>query len=317
MSAARDERLAMSALCSRLRPGLAFAAGLLLLCPGAPLGQPATPAGQASAAQQTPPDKEQLERRLLSVGMLIEKSSAARQIEASGDARALERRAKARDAYRQALQARDAGDYATAARLAAASSTLMFEAARLAGRDRGSEDRRRTDFAARLESVQSLLAAQQRISAEKPGTPDAAETTRGIEKLIGEARQHAAANDLQQAESVLDRAYLLAKAAVSSMRAGDTLVRSLNFATPEEEYRYELDRNDTHMMLVKLLTADKPRMAGMDAMLNGFVAKAVGLRGEAERTAASGDHAAAIEQLERSTRELVRAIRGLGIFIPG
>jgi len=71
------------------------------------------------------------------------------------------------------------------------------------------------------------------------------------------------------------------------------------------------------MMLVKLLTADKPRMAGMDAMLNGFVAKAVGLRGEAERTAASGDHAAAIEQLERSTRELVRAIRGLGIFIPG
>lgn len=317
MNAAHDGRAPMPGPSSRLGSGLAVAAGLLVLCPAVLLGQPATPAGQAGAAQQTPLDKEQLERRLLSVGRLIEQSSASRQIEASGDARALERRAKARDAYRQALQARDAGDYATAARLAAASSTLMFEAARLAGRDRASEGRRRADFAARLESVQSLLAAQQRISAEKPGTPDAAETARSIEKLIGEASQLAAANDLQKAETVLDQAYLLAKAAVSSMRAGDTLVRSLNFATPEEEYRYELDRNDTHMMLVKLLTADKPRMAGMDGMLNGFVAKAGDLRGQAEHAAASGDHAAAIERLEGSTRELVRAIRSLGIFIPG
>ena len=37
------------------------------------------------------------------------------------------------------------------------------------------------------------------------------------------------------------------------MRSGDTLVRSLNFASKEEEYRYEIDRNDTHQMLIKVL----------------------------------------------------------------
>ncbi|HSG77800.1 MAG TPA: hypothetical protein VLA30_16910 [Burkholderiales bacterium] len=317
MNAARADRWPGSALRSRLGPGLALAAGLLVLCPTALLGQPATPAGQAGAGQQAPPDKAQLERRLVSVGTLIEKSSAARQIEASGDARALERRAAARDTYRQALQARDAGDDAAAARLASEASRLMFEAAKLAGRDRGREDQQRAEFDARLKSVQALLAAQQRISAEKPGTPHAAETGRSIEELIDEARRLAAANELQKAAAALDRAYLLAKAAVSSMRAGDTLVRSLNFASPEEEYRYELDRNDTHMMLIKVFGADEARMAGADNMLKGFVTRAVELRSSAERAAAGGDHAAAIEQLERSTRELVRAIRGLGIFIPG
>ena len=273
--------------------------------------------GSAVLAQQTPLDKQQLEQRLLSVGRLIEQSSASRQIEASGDARALERHAKARDAYRQALAARDAGDDATAARLASESSMLMFQAVRLAARDQVTEDSRRADFDARMQSVKALLAAQRRISAEKPNTPDAAETSRGIENLIGEASRLAAANQQAKAGTVLNQAYLLVKAAVSSMRGGDTLVRSLNFATREEEYRYELDRNDTHMMLIKVLAADKPRITGVDGMLNGFVAKAVALRKQAEETSRGGDHAAAIERLEDSTRELVRAIRSLGIFIPG
>ena len=274
--------------------------------------------GSAVLAQQTPLDKEQLEKRLLSVGRLIEQSSVSRQIEASGDARALERRGKARDAYRQALAARDAGDYAAAARLASESSTLMFEAARLAPRDPVPEDSRRADFDARMESVKALLAAQRRISAEKRNIPDAAETTRSIENLIGEASRLAAAKQQLQAEIVLNKAYLTAKAAVSSMRGGETLVRSLNFATREEEYRYEVDRNDTHMILIKVLAAEKPSVgAGRDGMLEGFVDKAAALRGQAEKAAGGGDYAGASELLEGSTRELVRAIRSLGIFIPG
>ena len=316
MNAARDGRLPLPGRRRRLAPGLTLAAGLLL-CTALPLAQTTAPAGQADAAQQAPLEREQIEKRLLSIGRLIEQSSASRQIEASGDAGALAQRAKAREAYGQALQARDAGDYAGAARLATESSTQMFQAARLAARGPVTEDRRRADFAARMESVKSLLAAQQRISAEKPNTPDAAETGRSIEKLIGEASRLAAANQQLQAETVLNQAYLLVKAAVSSMRGGDTLVRSLNFATPEEEYRYELDRNDTHLMLIKVLTADKPRMTGMDGILKGFADKAVELRKQAEQASRSGDHTAAIKWLEASTRELVRAIRSLGIFIPG
>ena len=102
------------------------------------------------------------------------------------------------------------------------------------------------------------------------------------------------------------------------MRSGDTLVRSLNFANKEEEYKYELDRNDTHMILIKVMSTDKTSVAGgRNAMLGGFIDKAAQLREKAEKAAGSGDYAAAIPLLESSTLELVRAVRSLGIFIPG
>ena len=316
MTAMRNSRLLRPRRRRRRGHGLALAAGLLL-CPALALAQTTPPAGPAGAAQQAAPAPEQIDKRLLSVSKLIEHSSVSRQIEASGDAGALAQHAKAREAYAQARRARDAGDYAKAARLATESSTLMFGAARLAGAKRVTEDKWRADFAARLQSVRALVATQQRISAEKPGAVDAAETLRRIEELIGEANRLAAANQPPQAENVLNKAYLLAKAAVSSMRDGDTLVRSLNFATPEEEYRYELDRNETHLMLIKVLSSEKSRIHTMEEMLNRFSDKATQLRSQAEKASATGDYAQAIELLEGSTRELVRAIRSLGIFIPG
>ena len=138
-----------------------------------------------------------------------------------------------------------------------------------------------------------------------------------VERLISEAERQDAGGDLRTARATLDRAYLVAKAAISSMRSGDTLVRSLTFASAEEEYHYEIDRNDTHQMLVKVLLAEKRSSAAADAMVQGFVDKASTLRERAEGTARGGDHRAAIRLLEDSTRELVRAIRGAGIYIPG
>ena len=283
----------------------------LLLCPGLVLGQAAAPAGGSA-----PLDQERLDRRLLSVGKLLEQSSLARQIEASDRAPALERRAQALAVYREALQARAARDDELAARLATQASTLMFEAVRLAGSEPGADDRWRADFASRRDGVMSMLSAQQRIGAEKGDAVSVDETRRGISALVAEADRLAAASQRQQAEATLNKAYLLARAAVTSLRRGDTLVRSLNFATAQEEYAYELDRNDAHLMLVESLAAQSAAATPPAAMIKGFVAKATELRREAELQSRDGDHAAAVKRLEESTHQLVRAIRSLGIFIP-
>jgi hypothetical protein len=67
-------------------------------------------------------------------------------------------------------------------------------------------------------------------------------------------------------------------------------------------------------MLITVVLADrKDAAAGMQA----FTDKAAKLRGEAEGLAKRGDHAGAIKLLEDSTRELVRAIRAGGLYIPG
>lgn len=259
-------------------------------------------------------DKAQLEKRLESVGTLIEKSSGARQVETSGDKRAAEKRAEAKSAYAEAQEAYKAGDYPRASRLLSQASGTMFEAVRLASPEQVTGEKQRADFNSRLESVKALLAAQKRISSEKAGVRDSAQTTREIEKLMQEAEQQAATNKYDQANTTLNRAYLIAKAAIGSMRGGDTLVRSLNFANKEEEYKYELDRNDTHHLLIKVLLDDK---RGSESMIQGFMQKAHQLRGEAESSAKRGDHAGAVKLLEDSTAELVKAIRNAGVFIPG
>jgi hypothetical protein len=106
----------------------------------------------------------------------------------------------------------------------------------------------------------------------------------------------------------------MAKASIGAMRGGDTLVRSLSFASKEEEYHYELDRNDTHQMLLRILVQ---KQAGDVAAGREFIEKAAALRRDAEGAGRDGNFAEAVRLMEDATRELVRAIRGAGVFIPG
>lgn len=258
-------------------------------------------------------DRVRLEQRLAAVETLIERSSAARQIESSGVPPARDRREKAREIFRQARAAFDSGQLALALRLLPQASVHMFEGVRLAAPEQINEPKARIDFDARLETVNALFAAFRRVSAEKSSAFGVAETSHDIERRLAEAQRMAKNGNLNAGRAELDRAYLITKAAVGSLRSGDTLVRSLEFANKEEEYHYEVDRNDTHQMLVKVLLDGKPETA----QTRNFIDRAARLRVQAEGAAARHDYSGAIQILEDSTRELVRAIRGAGIYIPG
>lgn len=274
--------------------------------------------GAAALAQsRPPPDREQLERKLASTATLIETSSGARQIESSGVAAAAEHRKRARDLHHQAGAALQAGQLDAAAKLLDDASRAMFDAVRLAAPEQITNGKQRIDFDARMTSTRALLEAQKRIAAEKSAGPRAAELSQRIDALITEAAELARAGRLADARGPLDQAYLGVRAAIGGLRGGETVVRSLNFANKEEEYRYEIDRNDTHRMLVTILLKDKRDAAVIDSMVEKAVTAAAGLRGTAEAQAARREHEVAVNTLEASTRELVKAIRGAGVYIPG
>lgn len=138
-----------------------------------------------------------------------------------------------------------------------------------------------------------------------------------MEKTVAWARKPLKQGKHDQARELLDAGYQIAKAAVERVRDGKTLVRSLKFETKEKEYRYELDRNDTHQMPVKVLLDEKKPSAQARAVVDKYVARAGELRSEAEEKANDGDFKSAILLLEPSTRESVRAIRGAGVYILG
>jgi hypothetical protein len=273
----------------------------------------------ATRLQAAKVDKDQLNFNMESVGKLLETSSAARQIEHSKAPEAVTRREKAREIYKSAKAALHAGDLNKAAALLTETRSTFFEAVRLAAPEEVTAKKLENDYKARLESVNALLAAYKRVANEKGSTAKSVnETVQQIDKSVVAAAKLADAGQFKEGRAELDRAYLVAKAGISSLRSGDTLVRSLNFASKAEEYQYELDRNDTHQMLIKVLVEEKRATNPMlDQQVQGFVAKAAELRTAAEAAAAKKDHAQAVKLLEDSTAELVRAIRNAGIYIPG
>jgi hypothetical protein len=274
-------------------------------------------AGAAWAQNPVPLDRQQLERKLASTATLLDSSSGARQIESSAMPGALAQRARARELHRQAAEALRAGQLEAASRLLDESSRAMFDGVRLAAPEQIAAPKDRHDFDARLQSARVLLEAQKRIAAEKSAGPRAGELSLRIEALLSEAAALARAGDMARARRTLNGADLAVRAAIGAMRGGETIVRSLQFASKEEEYRYEIDRNDTHRMLVQVLLKDRRDGAAVDAMVEQALAVAARLRSQAEHEAARRDHAAGVKTLEESTRELVKAIRGAGVYIPG
>lgn len=259
-------------------------------------------------------DKDQLTFNIESVLKLLTSSSAARQIESSKAPEALSRRDKAVELQKQAKAALDAGDLQKASALLTETRAVFFDAVRFAAPEEVTAKKLEQDYKSRHESVKALLSAYQRVANEKGGAAKGVrETVAQIEKSVADAEAMARGARYKEGRAELDRAYLVAKAGISSLRSGDTLVRSLNFASKEEEYHYEVDRNNTHQMLIKVLVEE--RKAG-DQMIQNYVAKAQDLRNQADAAAAKKDYEAAIKLLEDSTAELVRAIRNAGIYIP-
>ena len=115
----------------------------------------------------------------------------------------------------------------------------------------------------------------------------------------------------------LDKAYEKTKLSVERSREGETLVRELKFETPEDEYIYELDRNDTHRMLLTVLLQEKMKSDRIKERVESFITAADEFRATAVDSAEDKRFEDATAELERSTSELVKAIRSAGVYIPG
>ena len=257
--------------------------------------------------------------RLQSVEKLLETSSAAQQIKESDNQAAKEKQGEAIALYEKAKLAQSKGDDQQAADLLKLATTVMFEATRMIKKDKSFMAKDVRDFDARKESIESLCTAYENIAKEK-GIDSAIENELHafVYKRIDQAEALKQEDRVKEGRKMLDEAYVAAKVAIEHLRGGETLVRSLNFANSEEEYHYEVDRNDTHRMLVDVLLKEKMKTNwGIEAMVSSFMGKAQELRVVAETQASNGEYENAVNTLEQSTKEIVRAIRSAGIYIPG
>ncbi len=255
----------------------------------------------------------EVSQRIDAVHTLLEKSSAASRVAKSENNEVKTLYENARKLYSQARKAFEDGDSdQTILRLNQAVAE-MTRAVQLAGSGEGKLKKREDAYQERLNSIESLLAAFERIIEEK-SMNDSAGISHAVRHHIDQASASIAGGDVLKARQQLDAGYQLVTNALEELRQGETLVRSLNFASMEEEFIYEIDRNDTHKMLIEVLVSEK---AKSNQMASAFIEKATALRIEAEKYSTKGNFELAIKAIEESTQNLVRAIRSSGVYIPG
>ncbi len=254
--------------------------------------------------------------RVESVNKLLNTSSGAKQELQSDNPEVKALHQKARDLHLEAKQYFDNGNNKEGSALLDQSAKTMFQAIRLATPKTVGLSKAKDDYIKHKKSVNALNSAYNRVADEKKyASKD--QINSKVESFVKVADKLSDAQKFVEAKTELDKAYQLLKISIEAIRGGETLVRSLNFASAEEEYHYEIDRNDTHGMLVNLLLDGKKVSDYTKKNVDKYTDMAKSLRTEAEQSANKGQFKEAIQILEESTKQFVRAIRSAGVYIPG
>lgn len=265
------------------------------------------------AAAETGSD-DPLAKRVAMVHTLLYDSSAAKQIMSDGSEPAL---AKRREAIRLYEAAEAGGEIEMRRSQLNQAVATMYEAVALVKNSAHGDEKAHRDFENRKSSLDALLSAHERIMNEKGKAQLHTLLLAEIEEDASLAEALLAEGKVAEARVHLDKAYEVTMLSVEHAREGETLTRELKFDTPRDEYAYELDRNDTHRMLVTVLLKDKLENELTRNRVAGFLDAADRHRETALEHAEAGRFEDAITALELSTNELVKVIRGAGVYIPG
>lgn len=171
-------------------------------------------------------------------------------------------------------------------------------------------------FKRRSSSVATLLKAHQRISRELEDQMVYQSIEGVVTTLQKEAQKLVENGQVEEADALLKKSYNMLQDSIGAMRGGQTLIRSISFASSADEYRYEMERHTTHRLLVKLLlngpniNQDHPDFTRMMATADSQYQKANGEAG-------NGLYEDAVKSLEEATSTLIQVIRRSGVYIPG
>lgn len=165
-------------------------------------------------------------------------------------------------------------------------------------------------IAARKASVNALLKQFEEI-----GKGDEGGKSGQIENVKSLLAQADSAEDLAKAQTLANQAYYMMKILLKDVRNGKTLTFDHTFATPALKYADEVAYNGMHFGLLD--TALEQLHTKGDAEYKKLVDGANELRVQAGEAAEHKDYETAMSLLTLSTIEVKKALKHLGLSIPG
>lgn len=240
---------------------------------------------------------EAMTRNLESARTLIEKSSAAKRVEASGSGKAAAERERARSLLGQAEKAAAGGDVEKANALLAEAKKTMLRAVQLAGPGSEVTNKAKQDYEMRAASVRALLDAQTRVADEKRAGSGEKAAHDDAESLLAKADARYRKGQYKEGIALLDQALGKLRTSIEHMRGGDTLENRIEFASKADEYTYYWEKTGSQLEAIQL-AAKSVAGTPKEKTVKRFAEKMETARGQAKAMAGRGDHAGAVATLE-------------------
>lgn len=264
---------------------------------------------QAATRQEAQSGHPLLEQKLELMRRVLDESSSARRIKSGSNPLAQERLIHARDQLTVAKQALQRGHLDAAdERIDQAMKFFSYASGDIAdATERG--EAQRTRFNELSVSIESFRLYVQRamVKSEEANPLDGDR----LSHLLQLAVHLGASNNYGEANAFLNEAYMLTITAVSALRGGTTIVYSQDFDTPEQEYRYELDRYQGLVNLYHMVQPDEhpstytwtkqPLQAANHAYQ------------DAEQFAHRADYKAALKKIEAASKKISQVLRMMGL----
>lgn len=268
------------------------------------------PAPSAGVSKTLIEQKEALVKRLLA------DSPAARRVEASANAEAKKHWAAAQGAYEKALAALKTNDLNGADQQLNEATWMIGKARHLVPDPVTHNIEHRVRYAQMVESVESLKATYQRhLQRGRVQPANDAAMTKAVQ-LIGNAKNQANAEQLEQANRTLGEAEKLLMVNIGRVLGTRTIEYAQRFESLAEEYAFELDRNRSYSDLIPVALAEfKP---GSEAIrqVNYFVETNRQMREQAQQQAAKKNYKEALVAIRGGTGYLQSALAAAGLQVP-
>lgn len=174
-------------------------------------------------------------------------------------------------------------------------------------------ERARGQYEQKLEQLDSIYAVF--VESLPPGDrqPDDGFDPVAYKAHMEAATKAASQGRFDEAGAAVEAAYRLVVIGLKSLRDNETVEYRLDFASAEEEYRYDIRRFENQQLLLDMVLAERSPSEAAIRMIADFVDRATTLRDEAVVLAAAGDFLMAVEVQERAVGQLTRALRVAGL----
>jgi len=244
---------------------------------------------------------------------LVHDSPTSQRIEDSENDEAKQQLKRSQEMWQQAVEHNEAGEYELADGHINEGLKLMTSVSRTV-KDLDRVKQARTELYKQVkEHVEMFITAFDRIAEEKGEDQIRSMLDREkLDNIMHSAESMYEEDELVLANHLIGQAADMVDNALSDARHEDVLLHELTFESLEEEYAYEVDRNQSYVKLIGLMQKKTTPSQASASYVQKLIEGNALLREQADVLAGKGDLEQGISVLEKGTDKLSRALRVSG-----